>query len=83
MLLIFFLAGKGEIPLQMMYKAQRWSRRGQMDELSKAAVPPSEGLTSGYHAVRVQLLALALRVFIVRVPSTTGKDGWFSPPIIA
>ena len=54
-----------------------------MDELSKAAVPPSERLTSGYHAVRVQLLALALRVFIVRVPSTTGKDGWFSPPIIA
>lgn len=54
-----------------------------MDEMSKAAVPPSEGLTSGYHAVRVQLLALALRVFIVRVPSTMGKDGWFSPPIIA
>lgn len=80
-LLLFFLAGKGEIPLEMIYKAQRWSRSGQMDEPSKAAVPPCEGLTSGCHAVRVQLLALALHLFIVRVPSTRGKDGWFSPPI--
>lgn len=57
----------------MIYEAQRWSRSGQMDEPRKAAVPPSEGLTSGCRAVRVQLLALALHLFIVRVPSREGR----------
>lgn len=39
-------------------------------------------LTNGCSAVWVQLLALALHLFIVRMPSKIGKKGWFSPTII-
>lgn len=63
-------------------RAQRWSRTGlgQIDELGKQqfllpVVLLPKWLTSGCSAVQIQLLALALHLFIVRMPGTIGKNG--------